>query len=55
MKPVRLTSHASLDLADREIELDEVNATLAKPDSVASELPGRRILMCRYFDESLEQ
>ena len=32
MKPVRWTSHASRNLADREIELDEVNDALARPE-----------------------
>ena len=55
MKPVRWTSHASRNRADREIELDEVNDTLARPDSLVPDLPGRRILMRRYFDQTLQQ
>jgi hypothetical protein len=55
MKPVRWTSHALRNLADREIERDEVNEALARPESVVPDLPGRRILMRRYFDQALGQ
>jgi hypothetical protein len=55
MKPVRGTSHALRNLADREIERDEVNEALARPESVVPDLPGRRILMRRYFDQALGQ
>ncbi len=43
MKPVRWTSHALRNLADREIERDEVDEALAGPESVVPDLPGRRI------------
>lgn len=55
MKPIRWTDHALRSLADREIERDEVDEALAKPDSIVTDLPGRRILMRRYFDHTLGQ
>jgi hypothetical protein len=55
MKPVRWTSHASQNLADREIEREEAGKTLAGPELVVPDLPGRRILMRRYYDEVLQQ
>jgi hypothetical protein len=55
MKQVRWTGHALRNLADREIERGEVDETLAGPESVVPDLPGRRILMRRYFDQTLQQ
>ena len=55
MKPMRWTNHALQNLVDREVERDEVDRTLVAPESVVPDLPGRRILMRRYFDQMLQQ
>jgi hypothetical protein len=55
MKPLRWTRHASQNLADREIDRDEVDKTLVGPELAVPDLPGRRILMRRYFDRTLQQ
>jgi hypothetical protein len=53
MKHLRWTNHALQNLTDREIERDEADLTLVKPESTLPDLPGRRILMRRYFDQLL--
>ena len=39
MTPVRWTTHALQNLADREIPRDEADQTLAQPESVVPDLP----------------
>lgn len=55
MKPVRWTSHALNNLTDREIEREEVDRTLAQPEHIVPDPPGRRVLMRRYHDRVLQQ
>lgn len=55
MRPIRWSTHALRNLTDREIELADAEMTLMAPDYVIPDLPGRRILMRRYFDHVLQQ
>jgi hypothetical protein len=55
MKPVRWTTHARREIARREINADEAEKTVAKPDLVApGNPPPRQIFMRRYFDGVLQ-
>ena len=55
MKPVRWTVHAQQSLTAREISRTETDKTLAQPEYALPDLPGRRVLMRRYFDQVLQQ
>ena len=55
MKPVRWSPHAIDNLADREIDREAAEKTLANPEFVVpGQLPGL-VLMRRYFDQVLQQ
>ncbi len=54
MKPLRWTSHVLQALVDRDIDRAEVEQTIAAPDHSVSDSP-RRVLMRRYFDDSLQR
>jgi hypothetical protein len=55
MKPVRWSPHALDNLADREIDREAAEKTLANPEfMIPSQLP-RLVLMRRYFDQVLQQ
>jgi hypothetical protein len=54
MKPIRWSTHARKKAAKREVQENEVERTIARPDSI---VPGQlrgRIFMRRYFDKILE-
>jgi hypothetical protein len=55
MKPVRWSSHALDNLADREIDPQAAEKTLEEPEVVVSGQLPRLILMRRYFDQILQQ
>lgn len=55
MKPVRWTSHALLNLVDREIERTKVNKTITQPEFIVPGQPPRLVYMRRYFDSLLQQ
>jgi hypothetical protein len=55
MKPVRWSSHALDNLADREIDRQEAEKTLAEPEFVVPGQLPRIALMRRYFDHVLQQ
>lgn len=55
MKPIRWSSHAQKNLADREIPRAEAEKTLASPEIVVPGAPARRIFMHRYLDSRLGQ
>ncbi len=54
MKPMRWTNRALQNRVEREVERDAVDRTLVAPESVVPDLPGRRTLICRYFDQTLQ-
>jgi hypothetical protein len=55
MKPVRWSPHAIYNLADREIDREAAEQTLANPEFVVvGQLP-RLVMMRRYFDQVLQQ
>ena len=55
MKPVRWTLHALENLEDREIPRSEAQKTLDAPEfDVPGQFP-RRVFMCRYFDDIIQQ
>ena len=53
MKPIRWSAHARKKAARREVQENEVERTIARPDSIVSGQWPRRIFMRRYFDEIL--
>jgi hypothetical protein len=55
MKPVRWSPHALDNLADREIDRQAAEKTLAKPEFVVPGQLPRLVLMRRYFDQILQQ
>ena len=55
LKPIRWSSHALKNLADREIPRPEAEKTLASPEVVVPGDPARRIFMRRYQDTRLGQ
>jgi Domain of unknown function (DUF4258) len=55
MKPVRWTAHALKSLADRGIDRDMAERTVAQPQLVAAGQPPRQLRMGRYFDTELQQ
>ena len=54
MKPIRWTAHARKKVAAREVSMAEIEQTIARPDSIVSGHPPRRIFMRRYFDDVLQ-
>jgi hypothetical protein len=55
VKPLRWTAHALQMLADRGIDLVEVERAIAAPEHVVGDPPQREVLMRRYFDDPLER
>jgi hypothetical protein len=55
MKPVRWSPHAIDNLADREIDREAAEKTLANPEFVVPGQLPRLVLMHRYFDRVLQQ
>ena len=55
MKPVRWSTHAVDNLADREIDRAAAEKTLANPEFVVPGQLPRLVLMRRYFDQVLQQ
>ena len=55
MKPVRWSPHAIDNLADREIDREAAEKTLANPEFVVPGQLPRLVLMRRYFDPVLQQ
>jgi len=55
MKPVRWSPHAIDNLADREIDREAAEKTLANPEFVVPGQLPRLVLMRRYFDQVLQQ
>lgn len=53
MKPIRWSAHARKKAATREVKENEVEQTIARPDSIVPGQWPRRIFMRRYFDEVL--
>ena len=51
MKPIRWSAHARKKAAKREVKPNEVEQTVARPDSIVTGQWPRRIFMRRYFDE----
>src|SRR4029453_4964177 len=54
MKPIRWSAHARKKAAKREVQENEVERTIARPDSIVPGQSRRRIFMRRYFDAILE-
>ncbi len=54
MKPIRWSAHARKKAAKREVRENEVERTIARPDSIVPGQSRRRIFMRRYFDTILE-
>ena len=54
MKPIRWSAHARKKAAKREVQENEVERTIARPDSIMPGQSRRRIFVRRYFDPILE-
>ena len=54
MKPIRWSAHARKKAANREVQENEVEQTIARPDSIVPGQSQRRIFTRRYFDAILE-
>ena len=54
MKPIRWSAHARKKAATREVQENEVERTIARPDSTVLGHRRRRVFMRRYFDAILE-
>jgi hypothetical protein len=55
MNPVRWSTHALANLAEREIDRAEAERALAAPDRVTLGHGGRQLLLRRYDDPLLRQ
>jgi hypothetical protein len=55
LKRIRWSSHALKNLAEREIDREEAERTLADPEAVAPSQPPRLVFMRRYYDQVLQQ
>ena len=55
MNPIRWAEHAVENLAEREIDRSDVEATLHEPELVVPDAPVREVYMRRYFDRVLQQ
>jgi hypothetical protein len=54
MKPIRWSAHAQKKAAKREVQENEAERTIVRPDSIVPGQSRRRIFMRRYFDAILE-
>ncbi len=54
MKPICWSAHARKKAAKREVPENEVERTIARPDSIVPGQLRRRIFMQRYFEEILQ-
>ena len=54
MKPICWSAHARKKAAKREVPENEVERTIARPDSIVPGQLRRRIFMRRYFEEILQ-
>ena len=54
MKPIRWSAHARRKAAKREVQENEVERTIARPDSIVPGQSRRQIFIRRYFDAILE-
>jgi hypothetical protein len=54
MKSIRWSAHARKKAAKREVPENEVERTIARPDSIVPGEWRRQIFMRRYFDAILE-
>ncbi len=54
MKPICWSAHARKKVAKREVPENEVERTIARPDSIVPGQLRRRIFMRRYFEEILQ-
>ena len=54
MKPICWPAHARKKAAKREVPENEVERTIARPDSIVPGQLRRRIFMRRYFEEILQ-
>ena len=54
MKPIRWSANARKKAAEREVQENEVEGTIARPDSIVPGQWRRRIFMRRYFDAILK-
>ena len=54
MKPIRWSVHARKKAAKREVQENEVERTIARPDSIVPGQSRRQIFIRRYFDAILE-
>ena len=54
-KPLRIPPHTVKNFQEREITRDEVERTLAQPESVVPGYDARQVYMRRYHDKILEQ
>jgi hypothetical protein len=50
MKPIRWSAHARKEAAKREVQKNEVEQTIARPDSIVPGQLRRQIFMRRFFD-----
>lgn len=53
MKSIHWTDHALENLSDREIDKEEAEKAIRKPELTVSDPPGREIRMRRYYDTLL--
>jgi uncharacterized protein DUF4258 len=54
MKPIRWSAHARKKATKREVQENEVERTIARPDSIVPGQLRRRVFIRRYFDTILE-
>ncbi len=54
MKPICWSAHGRKKAAKREVPENEVERTIARPDSIVPGQLRRRIFMQRYFEEILQ-
>ena len=54
MKPIRWSAHARKKAVKREVQENEVERTIARPDSIVPGESRRQIFMRQYFDAILE-
>jgi hypothetical protein len=53
MKPIRWSAYARKKAVKREVDANEVEQNIARPDSIVAGQPPRSIFMRRYSDEIL--
>jgi hypothetical protein len=54
MKPISWSAHARKKAAKRDVQANEVERTIARPDSIVPGQSRRQIFMRRYLDAILE-